>query len=103
MLFQTPGSVYEASPRSYPRPLLEMEYDGWPARKVHQSGSLYWRGREVFVSELLGGERVGLEAIDDGVYRVWFGPLELGRLDEQRGTITPLPRRRQRRPKPPLC
>lgn len=91
---QTPGSVYEASPRRYPRPLLEMEYDGWPARKVHQGGFFCWRGREVFVSELLWGERVGLEAIDDGVYRVWFGPLELGRLDERRGKIAPLPRRR---------
>jgi len=94
LAFQTPGSVYESSPRRYPRPLLQMAYDGWPARKVDQSGCLYWRGRAIFVSELLWGERVGLEAIDDGVYRVWFGSLELGRLDERRGKIAPVPRRR---------
>ncbi len=92
--YRTPGSVYEASRRSYPRPLREMDYGRWPVRKVDQSGLIYWRGRAVFVSEVLFGERVGMEAIDDGVYRVWFGSLELDRFDERRGKLAPSPHRR---------
>ncbi len=89
--YHTPASVYEASKRRYPRPLLELEYAHWPARKVGLSGQLYWRGQALFVSEVLGGERVGLKAIDDGVYRLWFGSLELGMFDERRGKIAPCP------------
>ena len=45
-----------------------------------------------FVSEVLHGELLGLEAIDDGVYRVWFCSLQLGTFDERRGGLAPLPR-----------
>ena len=66
---------------------------------MHQSGYLYWGGREVFVSETLWGERLGLEAIDEGVWQVWFGPVALGRLDERRGKFAPFPRRRGNGPR----
>ena len=61
---------------------------------MQRSGYVYWRGQEVFVSEVLWGERVGFEAVEDGVYQVWFGTLALGRFDERRGRIEPMPRRR---------
>ena len=35
-----------------------------------------------------------MEAIADGEYRVWFGPLALGRLDARRGKFAPFPLRR---------
>ncbi len=34
------------------------------------------------MSHVLGGEYVGLEEIDNGLWDVCFGPLKLGRLDE---------------------
>lgn len=92
---QTPASVYEPSPRSYPRRLLEMEYRSeWAVRKVHASGSLDWAGKEYYVGKVLAGERVGLEPVAEQVYRVWFGPLELGLLRMRRGKIAPVPLRR---------
>ena len=42
------------------------------------------------MSEVLGGEPVGLEAIDDGIYRVWFSTLELGRFDVRENRVAPL-------------
>ena len=90
-----PSSVYEASPRPYPSRIAAPEYPwSWPLRKVHKSGSLDWRGREVFLSKVLWGEQVGLEPIDDGVFHVWFGPLALGRLDGRRAKFAPFPLRR---------
>jgi len=89
---RTPASVYAPSPRRYPRPLATMEYrSDWAVRRVHKSGSIDWRGRELYLTRVLWGERVGLEPIADGVYRIWFGGLALGLLDERRGKIAPLP------------
>ncbi len=88
-----PASVYEASARRFPSRLAPIEYPpAYRRRKVASHGEIYWRGARIFVSEVLTGEPLGLEAIDDGVYRVWFGALELGRFDERRKKL--LPRRR---------
>ena len=68
-----------------------MEYPaGYVRRMVGKRGEMYWRGRRIFVSEVLGGEPVGLEAIDDGIYRVWFSTLELGRFDVRENRVAPL-------------
>ncbi len=97
---RTPASVYAPSPRSYPSRLPEVEYPaGYQRRKVGGRGEIYWRGERIFVSEALTGEAVGLEAIEEGLYRVWFAALELGRFDERRGKIAPLPRRRGNGPR----
>ena len=86
-----PTSVYYASPRRYRGQLPAVEYPtGYLRRMVGKRGEMYWRGRRIFVSEVLGGEPVGLEAIDDGIYRVWFSTLELGRFDVRENRVAPL-------------
>ena len=86
-----PASVYYASPRRYHGQLPAVEYPaGYVRRMVGKRGEMYWRGRRIFVSEVLGGEPVGLEAIDDGIYRVWFSTLELGRFDVRENRVAPL-------------
>jgi len=37
----------------------------------------------LFLSEALGGERVGLEEYDDGLWAVYFGGFRLARFDER--------------------
>ncbi len=96
---QVPASVYYPSDRPYPTQLLEIEYPAsFLRRKVGKRGEIYWRGARIFVSEVLHGELLGLEAIDDGVYRVWFCSLQLGTFDERRGRLAPLSRRRDNGP-----
>jgi transposase InsO family protein len=83
-----PGSVYESSPRLYPDRLAEVEYaSGWVARRVEQGGHFYWRGREVFLSEALGGERIGLEALDERYWMVYFTVWALGVYDGHLGRM----------------
>ena len=60
---------------------------------VGKRGEMYWQGRRIFVSEVLAGEPLGLEAIADGVYRVWFAGLKLGCFDERENRVAPLPPR----------
>jgi len=96
---QVPASVYYASDRPYPSELPEIEYpSSYRRRKVGKRGEFYWRGARIFVSEVLHGEILGLEAIDDGVYRVWFCTIDLGDFDEREGRLAPLSRRRDNGP-----
>jgi transposase InsO family protein len=78
----TPQSVYEASEREYPRRLPEISYPGgWKLRRVTASGEVNHQGKRFFLSEVLDGEVVGIESVDDEHDRIWFGPVELGLLN----------------------
>jgi putative transposase len=78
---QTPASLYLSSDRAYPRPLPPLEYPShFERRRVSKNGGLRWNRNWVNVSHTLGGEYVGLEEIDQDLWTVYFGPLELGRL-----------------------
>ena len=51
---------------------------------VCRNGSLRWgRGQWVGVSTTLAGKRVGLEELDNGLWRVFFRDKLLGYLDER--------------------
>lgn len=82
---QKPCSCYQASDRSYPKHLPELEYPSWfESVKVHRSGVVYWHSMTIYVSHLLEGQPVGMEATGDGLWEVYFGPVRLGRLDERK-------------------
>jgi len=78
---QPPASFYASSDRAYPRTLPPLEYPShFELRRVSRNGGLRWNRNWVNVSHTLGGEYVGLEEIDDDLWTVYFGPLELGHL-----------------------
>lgn len=84
LAFRTPSELYTPSPRDYPSQLPEPEYPGhFEVRFVHQGGEIRWRGQYLFLSECLGGERVGLEECDEGVWSVYFGEVLLARLNDR--------------------
>jgi len=91
---QTPASVYAPSEREYPRQVPEPEYPStMVVRRVHSKGHFRWKKRhEVFVSEVLWGERVGLLPIDERWYTVYFAQLPLGRFDSWQRRVFPLPK-----------
>lgn len=81
---QTPGSIYQPSPREMPNKLPPLEYpDRFEVRYVSANGGIRWNKGWINVSITCVGEYVGLEEIDDGVWNVYFGPLKLGRLHER--------------------
>jgi transposase InsO family protein len=95
---QVPAAVYEPSAREYPRRVPEPEYpDTMLQRTVHSHGHFRWKQRhDVFLSEVLWGERVGLLPIDDRWYEIYFCQVPIGRFDSQRLKVEPLPRTRKR-------
>ena len=77
-----PATCYTPSPRPYPEQLPALHYpDYFEVKKVSSNGVVYWHNKTVYVSHLLKDEMVGLEAVDDGIWQVYFGPVTLGRLD----------------------
>ena len=79
-----PGQIYVPSSRVMPSRLLPMEYpDRFEVRKVSTAGGIRWGKQYVNVTSALVGEYVGLEAVDDGRWDVYFGIKKLGRLDER--------------------
>lgn len=88
---KTSVEVYELSPRQMPAEPSEHSYpDGFDARSVCPDGGIKWGGAQVFVGEAFGGEVVGIEAVDDGLWHVHLGPLRLGVLHGRSRTIVPL-------------
>src|SRR5215213_9750297 len=86
---KTPGSLYARSPREIPARLLEPEYPGHCViRQVRANGMLYFKDREIFLSELLIGHRIALEEIADGVWSVYFYDLILARLNQRTGKLS---------------
>lgn len=85
---EVPATLYRPSPRAYPEHDLKITYPGhFRVHKVCANGCLSWRQRFIFVSEVLVGEPLGLEPIDDGVWSVHFGPVLLARFDEREARL----------------
>ncbi len=84
----TPASQYTKSKCSYPERMPEIEYPGqFEIRAVRTNGTIKWKGEFLFVSEVLHGERVGLEETEYGIWSLYFGSTRLGILDEEEGEI----------------
>ena len=88
---KTPTMLYRNSLRSYPVRMPKIEYEsGLDVRYVRASGQISWRGREWYVSAVLADEPIALCPIEDGVWRIHFGPLAIGLLDVRNKRIEPI-------------
>jgi len=88
---QTRSAVYRPSPRTYPARVREPEYgSAMRVRRVRRRGSFSWKEQDVFLSETLIGEPIGLLPVDDRIYTVYFAEFPIARFDSQRRTILPL-------------
>ena len=90
---QPPALLYLPSDRPYPRTLPALEYpDATAVRRVGPSGSINWNGRRLCVSHTLSGLDVGLLAIADGRWAIYFGAMLLRHFDERQWELLPLTR-----------
>lgn len=79
-----PADVYEPSPRLYPRRLPKLDYPrNAEVRLVSNNGGIRFRCQYLFLSSALKGEHVGLEEVEDGIWSIYYGPLEIARLNER--------------------
>jgi transposase InsO family protein len=87
-----PATAYQASARSLPARLPPLQYAGHlEIRRVGSNGCVGWRGRPLFLTEVLVGEDVGFEEVDEGIWTLYFAAVGLARFDERTRTLTELP------------
>jgi putative transposase len=88
---ETPASVYEPSPRLYPAREPEVEYpDAMRVFRVKSQGCFRWKKHDVFLSEVLWGEPIGLLEERDRTYTVHFAHMPLARFDPVTCKLVPL-------------
>jgi putative transposase len=88
---RTPATQYRPSARVYPERLPPLDYPAaWYVRRVSCTGSISWRGHAIFLTEVLAGEDVALEPIDDALCLLRFAAVPLARFDERRRLVLPL-------------
>jgi putative transposase len=84
LALETPAALYQPSTRPFPARLPPLEYPAhFEKRYVSYNGGIRWKSAWVHVSITCAGQYLGLEAIDNRLWNVYFGPLRLGRLSEQ--------------------
>ena len=116
-----PAAHYSSSPRPYPAQLEDPWYDAEHAvRRVRQCGSIKWGGEQIFISNSLAGELVGVAETEAGDWIVRFADIELGVIDRHgrrsaartdrenchpcsRSKLLPMNPAAQRKPSPILC
>jgi transposase InsO family protein len=93
---QTPAAVYQRSPRRFPARLPEIDYpETMLVVAVHQKGHFRWKKHEVFVSEVLWGEHLGLLPTDERWFTVYFGKFPIARFDRRHAYLWPMNKAKQ--------
>src|SRR5499427_3099084 len=86
-----PADLYKPSLKRYPERLPEPTYLHHDlVRPVRSNGFVYFQGKTFFISRALAEQSIGLEAEQDGIWRINFMDLDLGFLDEQTMKFTPI-------------
>ena len=77
-----PGDVYTTSKRILPSKLPEISYPNhMEVRLVRSNGEIKWEGKKYFMSELLYGEPIGIEQIDEAKIAIYFSKLKIKVVD----------------------
>jgi putative transposase len=90
---QTPAALYQPSTRNFPSRVPQPKYpESLLLRSVRSHGHFRCKKHDVFLSEVLWGETVGLLPEDDRWFTIYFAQLPLARFDSQKLCVTPLPK-----------
>jgi transposase InsO family protein len=75
-----PAQVYRPSPRSMPKRIEPYDYPAhYLVRRVSRCGTIRVLTNQIFVSNTLHDDFVGLEEVDDGVFDLFFCFYQIGR------------------------
>jgi putative transposase len=79
---RTPAEVYQPAARTFPEQVPELHYpSSMEVRRVKHRGHFRWNQQDVFLTEVLWGEPVGLLPIDGRRFTIYFGPYPIARFD----------------------
>ncbi|WP_425269471.1 integrase core domain-containing protein [Leptospira dzoumogneensis] len=83
-----PSEFYQASKRSFPNKIQEVTYpDHFEVRKV-DDGNFYWKNKRFFITKSLGGEHIGFEPVEDGIWTIYFSFVKIGIFNERKKKVS---------------
>lgn len=86
-----PAKFYQAAAKPYPKQVPEPDYPGhWEQRRVRRDGSVKFQGEMYFLSEALAGERTGWVEVEEAIWQIWFGPVEVAIYDALSRSLWPI-------------
>ena len=87
---RTPAEVYQPSLRKFPAQVPEPQYPAdMLVRSVRRQGHFRWKKQDVFLTEVLWGESVGLLPEDHRWFTIYFAQIPLARFDSQKLQVMP--------------
>ena len=87
---RTPAELFKPSERRYRPTFTPIQYGpSMIVRAVQPKGEINLYGNRINIGEAFYSEKIGLEQIDETLFRVWFTDIELGALDLKKRRITP--------------
>lgn len=83
--FQRPTHLYSSSSRVFPEQIAPIEYDSSfeHVRRVRKNGRFKWKGTEVFLSQALQGEAIGMKPKSEYEWVVFYSRLPIGIFNEK--------------------
>jgi hypothetical protein len=83
-----PGEIYQPSNRRMPKQIEPYDYPAhYLVRRVSRAGTIRVFHKQIFISNTLQEDYVGLEEVDDGVYDLFFCFYHIGRYELQTNKI----------------
>jgi hypothetical protein len=83
-----PAEIYQSSRRAMPKRIEAYDYPGhYLVRRVSRAGTIRVFHKQIFISNTLQEDYVGLEEVDDGVYDLFFCFYHIGRYELQTNKI----------------
>ncbi len=83
-----PAELYRPSNRQLPKKIEVYDYPGhYLVRRVSRAGTIRVLHNQIFVSNTLHEDYVGLEEVDDGIYDLYFCFYQIGRYDLRENKI----------------
>ena len=83
-----PAEVYQSSSRTFPSRIPEIIYpDHFEIRRVRSNGEIKLNGRKYYLTDLLHGEPIGIEMLEDEKAVIHFAQIKLGIIDTIEGRL----------------
>jgi len=88
---KVPSEIYKPSQKFLPKILPEPDYPLHDfTRRVSECGSLTFKNQpKIFISEVLGGQMVGIREEEEGLWRLTFMDQDLGFIDQKTKRFLP--------------
>ena len=80
---KSPSEIYHPSNRVWNGKLQSPEYSNeYIIGKVRDCGKMAWKGGDIYIGRVLGGEPIGIKTNTEGVLTAHYGPIYLGTIED---------------------